>query len=136
MRWPKSMANPFLTLVSEQSASDSFLMMPPYPIYCFSSRCGKHAVYKIAARWSDGATEELKTYALCCDGCLAEWYERSLHKQALCRRAAGETLEPPGVYKLARGTRDRKLERLIELEINLSGQTADAKSTSTGERPV
>ena len=37
--------------------------MPPYPIYCYRKGCGKPAEFKIAGRWSDGATNELKTYA-------------------------------------------------------------------------
>jgi hypothetical protein len=74
------------------------------------------AVYKIAARWSDGSTEELKTYALCCEKCLADWHRRSCAKQAACRLARGETLERPGVYRLEGGRRDRELQRLRELE--------------------
>ena len=35
--------------------------MPPYPVLCYRPGCGKPAVYKIAARWSDGVTEELTT---------------------------------------------------------------------------
>jgi hypothetical protein len=91
-------------------------MMPPYPIYCHRKGCGKPAVYKIAARWSDGATEELKTYALCCEECLPDLYHRSREKQKACRLAARETLETPGVYRLQHGQRDRGLERLKELE--------------------
>ena len=28
--------------------------MPPYPILCYRKGCNHPAVYKIAARWSDG----------------------------------------------------------------------------------
>ncbi len=91
-------------------------MMPPYPIYCYRKGCGKLAVYKIAARWSDGVTEELKTYALCCEECLPDWYRRSREKQKACRLAARETLETPGIYRLQHGQRDRRLERVKELE--------------------
>jgi hypothetical protein len=79
------------------------------------------AVYKIAARWSDGITQELKTYALSCPACLAEWFRRSRAKQAACRLAPGETLEVPGIYQLARGNRDPDLQRLPELEQQLAG---------------
>jgi hypothetical protein len=91
-------------------------MMPPYPVLCYTSGCGRPAVYKIAARWSDGVTEELKTYALCCAECLAESFRRSCEKQAACRRAPGEILERPSIYELARGQRDRALVRRAELE--------------------
>jgi hypothetical protein len=91
-------------------------MMPPYPIYCYRKGCGKPAIYKIAARWSDGITEELKTYALSCEECLPEWFRHSLEKQRACRLAARETLEPPGIYLLQHGHRDRQLQRLKEKE--------------------
>ena len=94
-------------------------MMPPYVIYCYTPGCGRLAVYKIAARWSDGVTEELKTYALSCEECLPDWYRRSREKQAACRLAKRETLEKPGIYRLERGRRDRGLERLLELEEQL-----------------
>ncbi len=92
-------------------------MMPPYPVLCYTRGCGRPAAYKIAARWSDGATEELKTYALCCPECLADWLRRTREKQNACRRAPGEILETPGVYELARGQRDRKLVRRPDLEV-------------------
>ena len=93
--------------------------MPPYPIHCYTKGCGKPAVYKIAARWSDGITEELKTYALSCPECLATWFRGSRAKQAACRRARGEILEPPGIYDMERGKRDRVLHRRTDLEEQL-----------------
>src|SRR5438552_8111004 len=98
-----------------------------YPLYCYRKGCGKPAVYKIGARWSDGLTEELKTYALCCERCLAESFRRSREKQAACRLASGETLESPGIYELQRGARDRRLNRLREREAELLGQAEAAK---------
>jgi hypothetical protein len=94
--------------------------MPPYPIVCYRKDCGRPAVYKIAARWSDSVTSELKTYALSCEECLADWYRRSLEKQAACRLARNETLERPGIYRMERGQRDRQLTRLPELEEKLA----------------
>jgi hypothetical protein len=91
--------------------------MPAYPIHCYRPGCGQLAVYKIAARWSDGVTEELKTYALSCADCLGEWYRRSREKQAACRLAPGEILEPPGIYVLERGRRDSGLARRTDLEV-------------------
>jgi hypothetical protein len=78
------------------------------------------AGYKIAARWSDGVTEELKTYALSCPDCLEYWYQHSVAKQAACRLAPGETLERPGIYRLERGRRSRDLPRQSKLEATLS----------------
>jgi hypothetical protein len=92
------------------------MAIPPYPISCQEPGCGRPAIYKIAARWSDGITEELKTYALSCAECLAELLCASRQKQSACRLAAGETLQPPGIYELKRGQRDRALVRLADLE--------------------
>jgi hypothetical protein len=89
--------------------------MPPYPLVCISN-CGRPAIYKIAARWSDGVTQELKTYALCCAECLPEWFKRSREKQADCRLAAGESLDKPGIYSLKRGPHHAEIHRLAELE--------------------
>ena len=97
-------------------------MMPPYPVTCTTPDCGRPAAYKIAARWSDGVTEELKTYALSCPDCLADWFRRSREKQASCRLAPGEILEPPGIYQLERGARDRQLRRREDLEQQLAQQ--------------
>jgi hypothetical protein len=90
--------------------------MPPYPIYCGTPGCPNLALYKIAARWSDGVIRELKTYGLCCAQCLPKLFAQSRAKQTACRLTTGETLEPPGVYRLERGQRDQKLTRLPELE--------------------
>jgi hypothetical protein len=94
-------------------------MLRSYPILCTRKGCKRLAVYKIAARWSDGATEELKTYALCCAECLTEAYRGSFEKNRACRRAREEILEPPGVYLLARGQRDPELQRCPELEVQV-----------------
>ncbi len=93
--------------------------MPSYPVRCCTPGCAELAVYKIAARWSDGVTQELKTYALTCPACLTEAFRRSRAKQAACRRAAGETLESPGIYELVRGRRDPQLVRREDLEQQL-----------------
>jgi hypothetical protein len=98
------------------------MAMPPYPLICYQPSCGRPAIYKIAARWSDGVTGELKTYALCCAECLPASFRRSREKQAACRKAANEILEAPGIYLLQRGQRDRQLQRLTDLEEQLRGQ--------------
>jgi len=90
--------------------------MPPYQVLCGGNDCKNLAVYKIAARWSDGVVGELKTYGLACEVHLHELFRRASAKQKLCRLTAGETLEPPGIYHLQRGQRDQALERLSELE--------------------
>jgi hypothetical protein len=96
-------------------------------VICYRRDCGQPALYKIAARWSDGVTEELKTYALCCQACLPELYQRSRAKQAACRLAPGETLETPGIYELTRGRRDAQLVRRTDLEQDQSGPAVQAE---------
>jgi hypothetical protein len=93
--------------------------MPSYPVLCYEPGCGQPAVYKIAARWSDGITSELKTYGLTCERCLPAWYRRSLKKQKDCRRASNEVLDPPGIYRLRKARLDTELERLKELEAEI-----------------
>ena len=93
--------------------------MPTYPLICYQPHCGRPAVYKIAARWSDGRQSELKTYGLCCEACLPAWFRKSRQKQMQCRLTAGETLEPAGIYHLEPGQRDRVLPRLPDLEDRL-----------------
>ena len=90
--------------------------MPPYPVRCYAPGCGEEATYKVAARWSDGQTDELKTYALVCEAHLPGLLAAARVKRAACRLAAGETLEEPGVYELSRGDRDQSLVRRPELE--------------------
>ncbi len=95
-------------------------MMPPYPVMCYAAGCPHLAAFKIAARWSDGLTVELKTYSLACEKCLPQLFARSVSKQAECRLAPGETLESPGIYDLHRGDRDHQLARRPDLEQSLT----------------
>jgi hypothetical protein len=90
--------------------------MSAYPVLCYTQGCAAPAVYKIAARWSDGTTHELKTYALTCAACLAKTFAAAVARRGACRLGAGESLEAPGVYDLARGARDRALARRPDLE--------------------
>lgn len=90
--------------------------MPPYLVGCYEPGCAAPAVYKIAARWSDGLTSELKTYGLTCAEHLRAWFQHSLQKQHACRKAHFETLDKPGIYALVRGARDVQLQRLEDLE--------------------
>jgi hypothetical protein len=94
--------------------------MSAYPVLCYAAGCQAPAVYKVAARWSDGPTAELKTYALSCAACLAKQFARAVASRTACRLAPGETLDAPGIYELARGERDRTLTRRTDLEAQLA----------------
>ena len=90
--------------------------MPPYPVMCYAAGCPREALYKIASRWSDGVTGELKTYFLSCAECLPDLYLTARVKKDTCRLAPGESLGDPEVYEIRRGARDRELVRRKELE--------------------
>jgi hypothetical protein len=92
------------------------MTMPPYPVLCYAPGCGRPAHFKIAARWSDGVTHELKTYSLACPGCLAGLFAEARRKQPRCRLSAGESLESPAIYELTHGARDQELVRREALE--------------------
>jgi hypothetical protein len=94
--------------------------MPPYPVICYAPGCTKQAVCKVAARWSDGITAELKTYSLACADCLPDLFRQAKIKRDQCRLAAGESLDPPAIFSLARGQRDRQLIRCEDLEKKLA----------------
>jgi hypothetical protein len=82
-----------------------------YEPKCSHEPCGRTAIYKIAAVWSDGTFCELKTYALACE----------LHRQAMLERAAEkhnrlpladtERADPVGVFRLQPRTRGATLKR-------------------------
>ena len=90
--------------------------MPAYSVSCYSPGCTCPAAYKVAARWSDGTTRELKTYSLACSNCLGNLFAAAEVKMVACRLAPGETLDGPGIYELHRGGRDKTLKRCPELE--------------------
>ncbi|HSQ57275.1 MAG TPA: hypothetical protein VLM40_16245 [Gemmata sp.] len=92
------------------------MSMPAYPVMCYAAGCPNRAAYKVAARWSDGITAELKTYYLTCPECLARLYTSAIAKRAACRLAPGESLETVGIYELSPATRDRQLKRRNDLE--------------------
>ncbi|MBA4067102.1 MAG: hypothetical protein C0501_26025 [Isosphaera sp.] len=91
--------------------------MPPYPVMCTAPGCPRPAAFKVAARWSDGQTDELKTYALACPECLPRLFAAAGAKRAACRLAPGEVLDAPGVYELSRGDRDKVLKRRPDLGV-------------------
>jgi hypothetical protein len=88
-----------------------------YSIICSVPTCRTAAVYKVAAVWSDGLTQELKTYALCCGEHVHECLADACRRRDGCPLEPGETLAAPGVYVLQPGQRDIQLTRRPELEV-------------------
>jgi len=99
-----------------------------YLVLCYEPNCGREALYKIAARWSDGIIQELKTYSLCCERCLEKQFASSWQRFPRTQMLEQETLEPPGIYRLSEGWRDRQLLRLKDLEEKLLALQSSDKS--------
>ena len=93
--------------------------MPSYSIYCTNPGCKNLAVYKIASIWSDGVQRELKTYSLACGDCLAPLFRQGRDKQIACHLTQSETLDPPGIFHMEPGLRDKQLHRLEDVERRL-----------------
>ena len=98
--------------------------MTNYPVRCYGHGCQNLAEFKIAARWSHGASSELKTYALACDQCLADLFWDSRRRQKLARTLPGELGEEPGIYIPIGGWGDREMVRAIEREADLVDKQA------------
>lgn len=90
--------------------------MKPYEVFCLQPSCKNLANFKIASRWSDGGVEELKTYALACEKCLASAFFQSLVKHKSCRTIPGEVLESPMIFELRTGSHSKQLARRTDLE--------------------
>jgi hypothetical protein len=99
--------------------------MKPYPICCSGDDCERDAEFKMAARWSDGLTEELKTYGMSCGPCLSSLYRQAEIRRSRCRLAMNETIDAIGIYRLSRGRRDVKLERMIQVEQQINQTEQD-----------
>lgn len=87
---------------------------PPfhYQPMCSMPGCSRHALYKVAAPWSDGTSRELKNYGLTCEEHRAELLDRAKSVRGGLRLAEGETVGDVGLYQLLPGVRDRELTRL------------------------
>ena len=92
------------------------MTMKPYKVLCLQSSCKNLANFKIASRWSDGGVEELKTYALACEKCLASTFSQSFVKHKNCRTIPGEVLESPMIFELHTGKHSNQLVRRTDLE--------------------
>ncbi|GBD35285.1 hypothetical protein HRbin36_00394 [bacterium HR36] len=105
--------------------------MPPYPVLCYEPGCGRPAVYKLAAEWSDGFTRELKTYGLTCADCLEKWYRKAVRSRQALRLAPGEYVGELAVYWFERGKRDVELVRECEIEAQLAQRLAQESVAGT-----
>jgi hypothetical protein len=85
---------------------------------CSHPGCSQPAVYKIAARWSEGRLSELKTYGFACSDHLGPVFRDAEQRCRDYAPAPGETTEEIAIYRFEIGKRDRQLHRLWGLEEN------------------
>ncbi len=87
-------------------------------VRCSQPECNEIAAYKIAAPWSDGSFNELKTYGHACPDHLGAVFRTSEQRRQHYQPTPGETIEEIGIYKYEQGKRDKQLQRLWGLEEN------------------
>jgi hypothetical protein len=85
-------------------------------VTCLSPRCGKTAEYKIAAPWSSGHFNELKSYGLFCADHLSGAFGNALKRSHSYQASPDESVGEVGVYAYEKGKHDRELSRVKELE--------------------
>jgi hypothetical protein len=83
-----------------------------YQAKCSAPGCGSHALFKVAAPWSDGTSRELKNYGLACREHRESQLARARANQRGLKLAEGETVGPVGLYQLVPGVRDAELSRV------------------------
>ena len=83
-----------------------------YQPTCSAPNCGKPAVFKVAAPWSNGTSHELKNYGLACEIHRDSQLARAQLKHNGLALAEGETVGAVGLYELKPGSRDATLARL------------------------
>jgi hypothetical protein len=74
------------------------------------------ACYKIAARWSDGATDELKTYGFACEQCVRHVLGVARRRQSRVQLAPEEVTPLAEVYDLQTVRQNREAARRPEIE--------------------
>ena len=88
--------------------------MPPYPVLCYTPGCGRPALYKIAARWTDGTIAELKTYGLACEGHSAQAYRDALRRRKVHPPSNEEKHGEIGLYHFEKGQSGAPLEKVAD----------------------
>lgn len=79
---------------------------------CSAQGCGQPAVYKVAASWSNGTSQELKCYGLACEAHRDGQLARAQANRKALVLAEGETVGAVGLYHFVAGKLDAELERL------------------------
>jgi hypothetical protein len=87
-------------------------------VRCCHAECREPAAYKIAARWSDGRSAELKTYGFACSEHVGAVFRDSEQRRREYTPSPGESIEEIAIYRYDPAKRDRLLQRLWGLEEN------------------
>jgi hypothetical protein len=87
-------------------------------VRCCHAECREPASYKIAARWSDGRSAELKTYGFACSEHVGAVFRDSEQRRREYTPSPGESIEEIAIYRYDPAKRDRLLQRLWGLEEN------------------
>lgn len=74
-----------------------------YTPACQFAGCPRPAAYKVAAAWSDGTFQELKTYALACEEHRDALLAHARRRRACLRLDDGERVDDVAVYRLNDG---------------------------------
>jgi hypothetical protein len=82
------------------------------PVRCGTPGCTSDAEYKIAANWSAGRFNELKTYGLACGAHYAQSYRDALRRRRTLPPSPEESLGEVSVYRYQQGKPDRELEKV------------------------
>ena len=87
-------------------------------IACKEAGCPEPAIYKIAARWSDGVFNELKSYGFACADHLGSVFRAAEARRSIHHPIPGESLGEIQIFRWEPGKRDSQLVRLTGLEEN------------------
>ncbi|ADV60860.1 hypothetical protein Isop_0263 [Isosphaera pallida ATCC 43644] len=80
-----------------------------YPPLCSVPDCGRLALYKAGATWSDGSQRELKHYGLACRLHRDDLMARAAASRRALRVSEGEYVGPVVLRRLVAGLRDAEL---------------------------
>ncbi len=78
---------------------------------CSVPNCGRSAMFKVGAVWTDGTSRELKNYGLSCPEHREAQLGRARRNRDGLKLADGETVGPVALFVLQPGLRDSELSQ-------------------------
>jgi hypothetical protein len=89
-------------------------------VRCSEPDCSEPACYKIAAPWTDGRFNELKTYGFACAAHLPDVLRSAEVRWLDYEPVRGEAVHPIAIYRYEPGKRDSELQRDSDIEETLN----------------